>query len=1068
MLCNAGTGRAACVSPRDREVGLRKLALAAAIGLLCLALNVTASCPELLGRWPYGPATSVAVSGSVAFFGSGAALVPVNLDAMYAAPAVGLQLPSVVRRIALAGNVALVATGEGGLRIVDVSQPFSPVEVGHLDGMAASVAVAGGFAYVTGGASGSGPSLSVVDISVPPHPTPVGSWSVEGESGAVAVLGSHAYVGVSTPGSGAAVWVVSLADPAHPVAATVFGAYPAGSTVTDIAVSGALGLVAVAGSGGRVSVVDLTDPAAPVATGEISIADPRSLAIANGHAYVGTRGSGLHVFSLANPAAPSEVGSLASPPSVLGIALSGSVAVLAANGDGLLKVDISDPAHPVAVSSQDTPGVALDAAATDRLVLFAEGGSVRLMDAWMLGMNFRYSAETPAPGFAYAVAVARYTGYVANAGSGVSVVSLAGFCMFPRCAPPFTWLGSVAVPGLSGMLATAGKLVFTSTSTHTLCVIDVADPQQPRLRGCADPAATEDRQAVAASGSYGLVANAGGLSIYDAADPDHPVRVGQVTRDNLHGEGLHGVAVVANLAVALGDASLFVIDVSQPSAPVVAGELPGATGSDIGLAGKVAVVTRAGDGVRALVDLVDPAHPRLLGSMRLSGEGDPITVAAEGERAYVGDGRAGVWTFDTSGCLPCALSCSATVPQWTFAGDPTLFHAAVLAGACRESPAIDWDFGDGTPHSSTGDPSHTYATTAELGYHFWTLKVSADDETCTQNGVVYVNPPPPCSLDCEAVVPAYAQVDRPVLFQSEVTPSHCSGPVTYEWHFGDGSPGAADPSPSHPYAAKGTFGWRLVASADQQTCASSGSITIGAGFCQGPYGLFVPAVAHKPGLNRSQWRSDLNLLNLGASDAPVDLALLLTNRSNLDPAIATVSAPSGRGLRVVDVLGTLLPGASGALGIRSCAGPVLASSRFYDAGAIPDGTAGMYVAAVDDGRAVTGSLLGVFHGLAYSLDPGRGFRVNIGVVNATAFAADVVIRLRGDDGSVVGTKSLRLQPYEHRQYTKIHELLGTPPVANGTATVEVNTPGARVHPYAMLIDNASGDPIYMPVELVRR
>ena len=66
--------------------------------------------------------------------------------------------------MALAGPHAYVVTGEKGLRVVDVSTPSAPVEVGFVDtpGRALSgVAVAAGFAYLGDGSGG----LRVIDVS---------------------------------------------------------------------------------------------------------------------------------------------------------------------------------------------------------------------------------------------------------------------------------------------------------------------------------------------------------------------------------------------------------------------------------------------------------------------------------------------------------------------------------------------------------------------------------------------------------------------------------------------------------------------------------------------------------------------------------------------------------------------------------------------------------------------------------------------------------------------------------------------------------------------------------------
>jgi len=55
-------------------------ALVSSAIILMIVLPVAAQdCPQLLGRWPYGTARAVAVSGSLAFVGSGTALLVLGL-----------------------------------------------------------------------------------------------------------------------------------------------------------------------------------------------------------------------------------------------------------------------------------------------------------------------------------------------------------------------------------------------------------------------------------------------------------------------------------------------------------------------------------------------------------------------------------------------------------------------------------------------------------------------------------------------------------------------------------------------------------------------------------------------------------------------------------------------------------------------------------------------------------------------------------------------------------------------------------------------------------------------------
>ena len=71
--------------------------------------------------------------------------------------------------VAVSGNYAYVAGGDGGLRIIDISNPAAPTEAGFYDtpGDARGVAVAGNYAYVADGKGG----LRMIDISNPAAPT---------------------------------------------------------------------------------------------------------------------------------------------------------------------------------------------------------------------------------------------------------------------------------------------------------------------------------------------------------------------------------------------------------------------------------------------------------------------------------------------------------------------------------------------------------------------------------------------------------------------------------------------------------------------------------------------------------------------------------------------------------------------------------------------------------------------------------------------------------------------------------------------------------------------------------
>jgi hypothetical protein len=242
-------------------------------------------------------------------------------------------------------------------------------------------------------------------------------------------------------------------------------------------------------------------------------------------------------------------------------------------------------------------------------------------------------------------------------------------------------------------------------------------------------------------------------------------------------------------------------------------------------------------------------------------------------------------------------------------------------------------------------------------------------------------------------------------------------------------------------------------------------VTAAAAGCSGPYNRIIAAAANTTGVNSTKWLSDVDLLNLGGTAATADIALLKANQANLDPLVTSVEVAPGRTVRISNILGTVLPAGNAGLGVRYCSGEVLANSRFYNTGSASGAVYGMYVPSMSPADGVTPCRPGVFHHLSYSPDPAAGQRVNLGATNAGGIPTTWVIRLYGDGGALIATKTSTLAPFEHRQFTNIHKLLGTPAVASGWASVEVTTPGGLIHPYAMRIENVGGDPIYMPPDL---
>lgn len=80
----------------------------------------------------------------------------------------------------------------------------------------------------------------------------------------------------------------------------------------------------------------------------------------------------------------------------------------------------------------------------------------------------------------------------------------------------------------------------------------------------------------------------------------------------------------------------------------------------------------------------------------------------------------------------CTVGCGATVPATGTTGQAVAFASTATLSGCATQPTYDWDFGDGTAHSTQQNPSKTYAAP---GTYNWRVTVSAGSGSTNINTV---------------------------------------------------------------------------------------------------------------------------------------------------------------------------------------------------------------------------------------------------------------------------------------------------------------------------------------------
>jgi len=406
-----------------------------------------------------------------------------------------------------------------------------------------------------------------------------------------------------------------------------------------------------------------------------------------------------------------------------------------------------------------------------------------------------------------------------------------------------------------------------------------------------------------------------------------------------------------------------------------------------------------------------------------------------------------------------ALSASAAaVPVAGLAPLNVLFSGSASGGTGQY--AFDWDFSDGSAHSSERNPLHTYTL---AGSYTATLKVT-DSGGAAALASVQIAVQGPCDVECTASAPLAASVLAtsgldPVRFSATARPaSECTLTLSFLWDFGDGQT-SSEQNPSHVFPAPGAYTWTMTATLGDKTCRKSGSVVVTT-LSQLASLHLIPAVAHKRGFNGTQWRTDTAAVN--RSGSPANLALVYYSPAG--PLVQTRTVSAGGMAEWRDILISVfgLPvdaNSSGTLHVASDQ-PLSLASRTYNQ--TLTGTLGSSYPPLIQTDGLTSGQMGVVS----DLKKNAAFRTNLGVINLGAAECTVRATLFSASGAGLGVPiTITLPGGLWQQVDDIFAATGVGAQDLAYATVEVVTPNGRSWAYGSLVDNGTGDPTTVPVVL---
>jgi hypothetical protein len=232
----------------------------------------------------------------------------------------------------------------------------------------------------------------------------------------------------------------------------------------------------------------------------------------------------------------------------------------------------------------------------------------------------------------------------------------------------------------------------------------------------------------------------------------------------------------------------------------------------------------------------------------------------------------------------------------------------------------------------------------------------------------------------------------------------------------------------------------------------------------------IPVASHTPGLNGTMWMSDVAIQNFQTSDLTVQLFLVETGLGTIDNVFplegpnGEVTVKAGGSVILKDVLNGYRGNASAIGSILVGADrPFALTSRSYSMAPSGD-TVGQTVLPARD--FINNSIGDTNNAMATAYVPGLvwndRFRTNVGFVAGTANSdMTVEIRLKGEDGATLGTKSytVRAGYFVHAQFP-VTELASAKFNAGGLEFRIVGGDGAVI-PYASVIDNGTADAVFV-------
>lgn len=594
----------------------RHLSTSLLLGATLIPLAANAETLQFVGEWPGHPRESpsaIEIVGARAYLATSSGLSVLDATDPAAINFLGYTDLTFVGAwdVAVSGNRAVLCFGSQPIRVVDVTDPTTPVET-HTLGLSQitwAIQVVDRYAYAGQLSNG----LRVLDLDAEGAPRVVNTINTAAR-GRLQFQGDRAYLPTT---SGLEVYLF-----ANPIAGSLSGAYAAGSSAGQVALAGDRAYLA-AGDGlhvlditvtaspndpqflalypttdevlsvqlegdraylacgdKSVKVLDINTPSQPVLLGEYAMTGiPRGLAVRDAHAFILNYDSvqaqsSLEVVDFTDPAVPVVADEWESAGSATEVKLDGTFAYVADGTAGLSILDVENPLIP-----------------TLHGTFFQSGESVQSVDQSgaracvgdNMGMRVLNVSDPANPQeLGYYFSFNGWVSHVKMAGDRVYLTS--GFGMgeleivsILNPAAPSRMGGYMVFADLLD-LEQEGDFAFLAEGSTGLEVVDCTNPAMPVQADLYDAGASVNGVYLVREDlkSHAFLAVGDGLDIVDVTDP---TSVTFVSHWGEQGINAQHVFVDGGRAFLQGGSTHWILDISVIDNPRLLGEVPGGFGN---------------------------------------------------------------------------------------------------------------------------------------------------------------------------------------------------------------------------------------------------------------------------------------------------------------------------------------------------------------------------------------------------------------------------------------------------------------------------------------------------------